>query len=107
MAGGQSVYASAEHLYVAAPEWIDWQAMPEGDREAAAEDYGTDIHRFDISDPAAATYEMSGHVDGTVLNQFAMDEHDGNLRVATTTGDRGWRAGSPSHVVVLAPATAP
>ena len=47
---------------------------------------GTDIHRFDIRDPDVAAYDMSGHVDGTLLNQFAMDEHDGNLRVATTTG---------------------
>jgi hypothetical protein len=105
MAGGQTVYASADNLYVAAPEWIDWDAMDGADREAAAEDYGTDIHRFDISDPSAATYEMSGHVDGSLLNQFAMDEHDGNLRVATTTG-QPWVEGageSESHVAVLAP----
>jgi hypothetical protein len=105
LAGGQTVYASPDHLYVAAPEWVDWQALPETDREIAAEEHGTDIHRFDISDPEAATYDMSGHVDGTLLNQFAMDEHDGNLRVATTTGSP-WVEGqgeSESHVVVLAP----
>jgi hypothetical protein len=48
---------------------------------------------------------MSGHVDGSLLNQFAMDEHDGNLRVATTTG-QPWVEGageSESHVAVLAP----
>src|SRR5690606_18016037 len=64
-----------------------------------------DIHRFDITDPAATTYEMSGHVDGTLLNQFALDEHEGHLRVATTTGSP-WDEGdgeSESHVVVLAP----
>ena len=103
LAGGQTVYASPEHLYVAAPEWVDWEALPGADRGIAAEDHGTDIHRFDISDPAAATYDMSGHVDGTLLNQFAMDEHDGNLRVATTTGSP-WledQGESESHVVVL------
>jgi hypothetical protein len=105
LAGGQTVYASPDHLYVAAPEWVDWQALPETDREIAAEDHGTDIHRFDIRDPEVAAYDMSGHVDGTLLNQFAMDEHDGNLRVATTTGSP-WVEGqgeSESHVVVLAP----
>jgi uncharacterized secreted protein with C-terminal beta-propeller domain len=48
---------------------------------------------------------MSGHVDGALLNQFAMDEFDGNLRVATTTGTP-WIEGegeSESQVVVLAP----
>ena len=105
MAGGQTVYASPTHLYVAAPEWVDWQALPDAEARTVAEDYGTDIHRFDISDPNAATYEMSGHVDGTVLNQFALDEQDDNLRVATTTGTP-WIEGegeSESHVVVLAP----
>jgi uncharacterized secreted protein with C-terminal beta-propeller domain len=106
MAGGQTVYASPDHLYVAAPEWVDWERVtsrtPTG---VAAETHGTDIHRFDISDPRRARYEMSGHVDGTLLNQFAMDEHDGNLRVATTVG-MPWMEGdgeSESHVSVLAP----
>jgi uncharacterized secreted protein with C-terminal beta-propeller domain len=105
LAGGQTVYASPDHLYVAAPEWVDWQALPEAEIDLAAADHGTDIHRFDITDPSRATYDMSGHVDGVLLNQFAMDEHDGNLRLATTTG-LPWAGGegeSESHVVVLAP----
>jgi hypothetical protein len=105
MAGGQTVYASAEHLYVAAPEWVDWSMLSEDERADLQPDYGTDIHRFDITDPAKATYEMSGHVNGSLLNQFAMDELDGNLRVATTTGTP-WAEGeqqSDNHVVVLAP----
>jgi Beta propeller domain len=106
MAGGQTVYASAEHLYVAAPEWFDWSAPRPLDDvpEDVPDDLGTDIHRFDITGPAA-TYEMSGHVDGTLLDQFALDEHDGHLRVATTTG-LAWAGGddeSESHVTVLAP----
>src|SRR4030095_12965201 len=88
-----------------APEGGDCKALPDAEARTVAEDYGTDIHRFDISDPNAATYEMSGHVDGTVLNQFALDEQDENLRVATTTGTP-WIEGegeSESHVVVPAP----
>ncbi|MGH9209650.1 MAG: beta-propeller domain-containing protein [Acidimicrobiales bacterium] len=105
MAGGQTVYASAERLYVAAPEWVDWATLPEDEARVASEDYGTDVHRFDISDPEQAVYEMSGHVDGMLLNQFAMDEHDGNLRVATTTGSPwgGSTEESESQVVVLEP----
>ena len=105
MAGGQTVYSSPEHLYVAAPAWVDWSTVPSAELDVVAEEHGTDIHRFDITDPVAATYDMSGHVDGTLLNQFAMDEHDGHLRVATTTGSP-WMSGteeSESHVVVLAP----
>jgi hypothetical protein len=45
------------------------------------------IHRFGISaDPSHTAYYGSGLVAGRVLNQFAMDEHHGELRVATTTG---------------------
>jgi len=105
LASGQTVYASPEHLYVAAPEWIDWAALQEegGDTPAQVEQ-GTDIHRFDITEPGRASYELSGHVDGMLLNQFAMDEHDGYLRVATTTGQM-WSADdvTESHVVVLGP----
>src|ERR687897_1643427 len=113
LAGGQTVYASAEHLYVAAPEWVDSMSQPQpiplaggdDDLRAAEQTAGTDIHRFDISDPARATYDMSGHVDGQLLDQFAMDEHDGHLRVATTTGqawiERGGAGESESHVVTF------
>ena len=44
----------------------------------------TDVHAFDISDPARPRYDGSGRVDGTVLGQYSMSEHDGHLRVATT-----------------------
>lgn len=53
----------------------------------ATETYGTDgstttgIHRFDL---ASLVPTGSGAVPGTVAGPFAMDEHDGHLRVATT-----------------------
>lgn len=49
----------------------------------------TDIYRFSISGGKVAA-SGSGSVPGTLLNQFAMDEHDGYLRIATTTGE-AWR----------------
>ena len=107
MAGGDTVYASADHLYVASQRWIDWTAMFDP-REASeeAETVTTHIHRFDIGDPGGAVYQGSGSVDGFLLNQFAMSEHDGFLRVAST--DRpawGWwddERRSESRVDVLA-----
>jgi hypothetical protein len=115
LAAGDTVYASPEHLYVAAPEWIDPAAYEPTAGDDAASDVapevpepGTDIHRFDITDPTRAVYDMSGHVDGSLLGQFALDEHDGHLRVATTTGFSWAGAGdgvaeSESHVTVFAP----
>src|SRR5262245_6268708 len=118
LAGGDTVYASPEHLYVAAPRWVDVAALDRptwsgggSDSSASPEDIeqpGTDIHRFDITDPDRAVYELSGHVDGTLLGQYAMDEHDGHLRVATTTGPSFGGAEaeaqtSEGHVLVLDP----
>lgn len=50
--------------------------------------------------------DFSGHtvgaVSGNVLNQFSMDEKDGNLRVVTTTGSRtGFISESENDVYVL------
>ncbi|MFN3528064.1 MAG: beta-propeller domain-containing protein, partial [Candidatus Altarchaeaceae archaeon] len=44
-----------------------------------------DIKNFEIS--------AKGEVPGYLLNQFSMDEYKGNLRVATTIGERGFYLG--------------
>jgi hypothetical protein len=61
------------------------------------------IHQFALGDGTAANYVASGSVPGRLLNQFAMSEHNGDLRVATTT--EGWNFGeqSESAVYVLRP----
>lgn len=59
----------------------------------------TEVHRFDL-DAEGATYVASGSVPGTVLNQWALSEHDDHLRIATTIDD-GTRGGSHSAVHVL------
>ncbi|MBR9700222.1 copper amine oxidase [Candidatus Woesearchaeota archaeon] len=42
------------------------------------------IHKIGI-DNGRLSYNGKGEVPGRLLNQFSLDEHDGNLRVATTT----------------------
>ncbi len=44
----------------------------------------TIIHKIAI-DEGSIEYETKGEVTGSPLNQFSMDEHDGNFRIATTT----------------------
>ena len=65
------------------------EAAEDGDAESRldrlAEQYSTDLHKFDISD-GSTSYVASGKVLGTPLNQFAMSEADGVLRIATTAG---------------------
>ncbi|MCZ4492256.1 MAG: benzoate transporter [Conexibacter sp.] len=104
MAGAETVYGSGTSLYVASRRWVpglaDATDVPAGTR--------TEIHRFDASQPGATTYAGSGTVPGFVLNQFALSEQDGALRVASTD-EPAWlpegRAPTPaqSFVTVLRP----
>jgi hypothetical protein len=109
---GDTVYASTDNLYVATQNW-DWQwrvPMPLDDAtttDLAPEVTGpppTLIHQFSLDDGTAAAYVASGQVEGRLLNQFAMSEHNGDLRVATTTDDwGGFGDQSESTVYVLRP----
>lgn len=71
------LYATARHLYLASQHWWWWTMAGQRD--------WTYVHEFDISDPATAAYVGSGGVEGHVGDQFAMDEKDGYLRIATST----------------------
>ena len=44
---------------------------------------GSVIHRFAI-DRGSIRYTSTGYVPGSLLNQFSLDQYEGNLRVATT-----------------------
>jgi uncharacterized secreted protein with C-terminal beta-propeller domain len=87
MANGWQVYGSANALYVAQDSrWWSWF-----NRENAYAQ--TQIHRFSLNggDPI---YTASGSVDGWILNQFSMSEHEDYLRVATTDQTSwGWGGG--------------
>ncbi len=90
LATGQTVYASTENLYVATQRWVNWEIFVADAESADFEGVTTQIHQFDISDPSHTEYVASGSVTGFLLNQFAMSEHDGRLRVASTT-EPEWR----------------
>jgi hypothetical protein len=78
MAGGQIVYASPEHLY-AAPGGSTTAGLP--DAVVAAKQHGTDIHR---RHRRSRREPRDVRRRGDLVDQFAMDEHDGNR--ACTTG---------------------
>jgi hypothetical protein len=84
VSGGDTVYASSTNLYVATRRWVDWSVLDEEEAISEAETIRTHIHQFDIAGADGAEYLASGSVNGYLLNQFAMSEHDGHLRVAST-----------------------
>lgn len=67
----ETVYASTSALYVAANGW--------GEQGST-----TTVHRFDLAGDGPATHTGSGSVPGRLLNQFALSERDGHLRMVTT-----------------------
>lgn len=99
LATGNTVYASADSLYVATQGWQAWQ-WGRGVGPDRPGDVKTEIHKFDISDLTTTEYLASGEVEGYLLNQFSMDEHEGLLRVASTTSPNWWGSGTDSESMV-------
>ncbi len=83
-----AVYASTDALFVASRhEQQSGQPWFFGANTEGAPAEASTVHKFNLQlDPPAAGYAGSGVVKGRVLSQFAMDERDGYLRIATTTG---------------------
>ena len=80
IAGGQQIYATGTSTYVSTTNWSRDGSLAK-----------TDLHKFVTEPSGASTYKGSGEVPGTLLNQYAMSEYDGVLRVASTISERrGW-----------------
>ena len=85
LGAGNNVYCTIDTLYVASTKYKD--------TDLAKEVFGigeevTEIHKFSIED-----YDIKhlgcAQVQGHTLNQFSIDEYNGYLRIATTTGTWG------------------
>ncbi|TWT96036.1 Beta propeller domain protein [Botrimarina colliarenosi] len=91
--GAGTIYATRDSLYVL-------------DSESSAEDgQSTRIAKFNW-DPASGgvDFATSATVPGTIVNQFAVDETDGLLRIATTvtnTGSGNWSGRDENLLFVL------
>ena len=81
------IYASKENLYVAEQKYPSFY-MDSSDQEQ------TVIHKFTLA-RADIGYAGKSDVPGHILNQFSMDEYNGNFRIATTLGEV-WNSEKPS-----------
>lgn len=91
------VYASADNIYLANYQYDYNQKQPELSTSSMK------IYRVSIKD-GRITANGIGSVPGTIINQFAMDEHNGYFRIATTDSGAFWgrgSTGSSSTVYVL------
>jgi uncharacterized secreted protein with C-terminal beta-propeller domain len=64
-----NIYVSIHQIYLTQPIWSQAEQ--------------TAVHRISI-DGGSISYQATGTVSGHVLNQFSMDEYNGNFRIATT-----------------------
>jgi len=97
VADGDTVYANGTSLYVANDD--RWRlGIYSGGQAAVPLAEHTEIYRFDTPAGRPPVLRASGSVPGTLVNQYALSEWDGNLRVATTD-----EATSSSAIRVLAP----
>ena len=93
LSGGDLVYATADSLYVTTTGFGNGPIGFGGSAPDIAIGPGwpgrgdTDVHTFGLSDDGPATYLASGRVQGWIKDRFALSEHEGVLRVATTTSD--------------------
>ena len=98
-----TVYASGDVMVMAEASQSSWWFW--GDDESDYQEM-TNLHVFDISNPGQTDYIASGRINGTIQDQFSLSEHNGNIRVCSTTGQWGrWWMDDPepmlSHVFVL------
>lgn len=75
MLSSENLYVSNEALYLSKSYYGKWD-------EADTSSNKTIIHRFSLD--ANLNTHASGMIDGTILNQFSMDEHEDVFRIATT-----------------------
>ena len=89
--GVYQLYMSAANVYLSG---VEWESDP--GRTVVAE--SSTVHKVSV-ESGDVRYVCSVRVPGSILNQYSMDESDGNLRVATTLGQWTPEGGSTSAAV--------
>ncbi len=87
LGSGEQIYMSQNLLYIAVNRF-------HFNNEGEWTPPDTEIYKFKI-DRTEISFQQLGEVEGQILNQFSMDEHNGYFRIATTKGD-SWNEEQPS-----------
>ena len=96
LGAGNEVYCSKDNLYVAKVKYkytytpVITSVIDEaiGVSGTSSNEVTTSIHKFALN-AGDIKHIATGKVKGSLLNQFSMDEYDGNFRITTTTDDEG------------------
>ena len=102
LGAGSGIYMSTEAIYMTAPVYMPITTSTNAmmDSSMLVMDSNTALYKFTVD---STNIEMTARttIEGSVLNQFSMDEYNGYLRVATTTGNAWGRDGdSNNHLMI-------
>lgn len=93
LGGGNTVYMSHDDLYLARQHSEETVSAPRTEDVYTVTDYSykttTELLRISLVD-GGLTMAASGSVDGYLINQFALDAHDGCLRLVTTSSGHSY-----------------
>lgn len=98
LGGSDNIYVSNESLYAAVSNYsYDYSIQS----ELFSPQYSTNtvIYKFKLSN-GKINAAGQGEVNGVIINQFSMDEHNNNFRIATTSGDM-WNSTSKNNLYIL------
>ena len=87
LGAGQNVYCTTETLYAISTEY-NYNDARKAEVFGLGSTEKTQIYKFDIRN-YDIKYLKNASVNGSALNQFSMDEYNGYLRIATTSGNWG------------------
>lgn len=83
LGSSDNVYASKNNLFVAST-YVDYDRFTDWDWTKDTTE--SHVYSFDLEN-GKVDFNSRGHVPGRILNQFSMDQHENNFRIATTTGN--------------------
>ena len=93
LGNGGTVYMNHDNLYLAGYNYAYSESTPYKKGIYSVVDYTsestTDITRFDISD-GGITFSASASVPGSLMDQFAIDEYNGYLRLVMNVSRESW-----------------
>ena len=102
LGAGAGIYMSTEAIYMTAPVYMPLAASTDLAMNSAmlVMNNNTELYKFAVD---GTNIEMTARttIEGSVLNQFSMDEYNGYLRVATTTGNAWGSEGDSNNNLMI------
>lgn len=99
LGGSDTIYVSEDSLYAAVADYSYDYNIKQTELYSPGYSTSTVVYKYEL-EKGNINVATQGEVPGTIINQFSMDEHEGMLRIATTTGEV-WNETSKNNMYIL------